>query len=1035
MPRTQEHLVSRSAGALFLGAGVVTLANSFASANLGAAGVNVVALQLFGIVSLASGLFICWRSPSPLQLPARLAIAVWGLALLVGAADVGRSAITPQAPVAIPVFMMVVLVWLGLTSERGVAAAFTPVTVGATAFMAFGIAHSRIRFSDAVLVIAVSVVVAETIAWAMAELRKREELLAVQAMTDPLTGLLNRAAFAEQLETCCNRHDHLMLAFVDLNDFKEVNDTFGHQTGDEVLVEIGRRLRRVARPGDAVARFGGDEFVVLFRISDAVDADTLLARIRAVIAEPWTSIGPAAITASVGIVDDHTATQSPDELLRAADAAMYSRKHGTPAAPSPARMSAQSLVHHRAAMDGLGGSFTVLRRLHRAGDEDWLIIEANARVRDAYRPVCGEPVGMLLSELNRFADNSAVRPLCAAALADGERKETEIELKLPDAATSWRRLITVPVDDDVVAVLTSDITAEKAAIRALADADERSRAVVESAADAIITVDGEGLVRSFNRAAEAMFESAREDAIGRSYLFMVPDASLTVLRHAFATAGTGPRVDVALSRASGQQFQAHVAISHVTTSVGDVFTAIVRDVTEQLHTQSALRSALERDELTGLPNLRSLLERTEQASTVATQRATSIGLLFVDLDRFTLVNDSLGHDVGDELLVAVADRIGRAVRDVDTVTRVSGDHFVVLCERVDSDEALIGLGRRIQEALRAPFLLGRGREVFTTASIGAVLRRDSEQPRDLLRFAHTAMYRAKQRGPAGIRVFSDEMSAVTASRLDAETALRRAIDRHELLAYYQPIVDLDTGATEYCEALIRWNRPGVGVVLPDQFIPVAEETSLIVDIGTWMLHQAIADCAAWQSVAPGVGVAINVSAHQFRIGDLTDAVRLALAAADLAPGLVILEITESVMLEHSDWNLAVLEHIRELGVRLALDDFGTGYSALTHLRRLPIDTIKIDRSFLQRIETEADLPTIRAIVELARAHEIDVVAEGIETEATRQLVRSAGCERGQGFLFARPAPFDAMVTALGATAPASRVTRAPHLTTTAPPAA
>jgi diguanylate cyclase (GGDEF)-like protein/PAS domain S-box-containing protein len=1032
MPGTHQRLVSQSAVALFLGAGAVTIANSYASPHLGAEGVNVAALHVFGVVSLASGLLISWRAPETIRLPARLAIAVWGLVLLAGAAAIGRSAVTPQAPISIPIFMMVVLVWLGLTSERGTAAAFAPVTIGASAYMAFGIPGSRVEFSNATLVIVVSVVVAETIAWAMCELRKREELLAVQAMTDPLTGLLNRAAFAEALEDCCARREHLMLAFVDLNDFKEVNDTFGHQVGDEVLVEIGRRLRRVAREEDVVARFGGDEFVVLFRIVDAVDTDTLLCRIRSVIAEPWTEIGPPAITASVGIVDDHTGSQSPAELLRAADAAMYSRKHGTTSAPSPARMSAQALAHHRAAMDGLGGSFTVLRRVQRGGDDDWLVIEANARVRDIYGPVCGDPVGMLLTDLDRYADNSATRRVYSAALSGGERQETEIELALPDAGASWRRLITVPVDVDVVAVLTWDITAEKAAQRALADAEEHSRAVVESAADAIITVDGRGLVRSFNRAAEAMFETARDDAIGRPYLGFVPAASLVELRHAFDSCSPGQRVEVALRRASGEEFPSHVAISRVTTGVGDVFTAIVRDVTEQLHTESALRSALERDELTGLPNLRSLLERTEHASVGAPRDAT-VGLLFVDLDRFTLVNDSLGHDVGDELLVAVADRIERAVRDVDTVTRVSGDHFVVLCESVESEDALVGLAGRIQDALRAPFHLAHGREVFTTASIGAVLRRGSERPRDLLRFAHTAMYRAKRRGPAGVRLFSDEMSAVTASRLDAETALRRAIDRHELSAYYQPIVDLETGATEYCEALIRWDRPGVGLVLPDQFIPVAEETSLIVDIGTWMLHQAIADCAGWQSVAPGVGVSINVSAHQFRIGDLPEAVRAALTGADLAPELVILEITESVMLEHSDWNLAVLERIRELGVRLALDDFGTGYSALTHLRRLPIDTIKVDRSFLQRIETEADLPTIRAIVELARAHDIDVVAEGIETEATRRLVRSAGCQRGQGFLFAHPAPFEAMVRALGATA--TRASHAPQLTTTAPPAA
>ncbi|MGZ4797931.1 MAG: bifunctional diguanylate cyclase/phosphodiesterase [Acidimicrobiia bacterium] len=1008
--------MSRSAAALFVGAGLVTIANSLATEQMGNRGVNVREIQLFGALSLLSGVLVWWRRPNGLSPRGRLAVALWGLLLLTAASAIGRSAVTPQAPISIPIFMMVVLVWLGLTSGRCVAAAFTPVAVGTSAYLSFGISGSRVGFANSVLVIVVSAGVAETIAWAMSELRKREELLGVQAMTDSLTGLLNRGAFAEQLEACCARGEHLMLAFVDLNDFKEVNDSLGHQVGDAVLVEIGRRLRRVARDHDVVARFGGDEFVVLFRVTDPVDADTLLRRLRATIAEPWTMLGPEGITASVGIVDDRDGSQSPDELLRAADAAMYTRKHGTSTTNTPARAGAQALAHHRAAMDGVGAGFIVVRRIRVDDRDDWVIIEANARMRTAYAPVCGDPVGICMSELDRYADNSVTRPLYAAALEQGTRQELETEIELPEVGRHWRRLIVIPVDVDAVAALSWDITAEREARQALADAEERSRAVVESAADAIITVDECGLVTSFNRAAETMFGITRDAAIGGPYLGFVPPDSLAQLRDAFATGPDGQRIEATLVRASGDEFEANVAMSRVDTSAGAVFTAIVRDVTEQKLAARALRTALERDELTGLPNLRSLLERTEEATHAAGADPHSVGLLFVDLDRFTLVNDSLGHDVGDRLLVMVADRISEAVRARDVVARVSGDHFVVLCEQVDSEVTLVGLAERIHEALRPPFALSAGREVFTTASIGAVVRHGAEPARDLLRYAHTAMHRSKRQGPSGIRVFSRDMSTSTTSRLEAETALRRAIDRNELEAYYQPIVDLDTGAIEYFEALVRWNRPGVGLVQPDQFVPVAEETSLIVDIGTWMLREAVGACARWQATAPGVGVSVNVSAHQFRTGDLIALVRATLAEAGLAPELVTLEITESVMLEHTDWNLAILERMRDLGVRLALDDFGTGYSALTHLRRLPIDAIKVDRSFLQRIETEEDLPTIRAIVELAHAHDIGVVAEGIETDATRALVRSAGATMGQGFLFARPAPLADALALLEATA-------------------
>ncbi len=1017
---TQERMASRSAAVLFLGAGVVTVANSLANVNLASHGVDTRVVQLSGLVCLLTGGVLWWCSPRALGTVGRLGLALWGLAVLGVSGIVAGTVATPQASITIPVFMMVILVWLGLTSGRGTAAAFAPVTVALAAGMALGVSGSRVGLAEAVLVIVVSTVVAETIAWAMSELHARERLLAAQARTDPLTGLLNRAAFAHALEASCARQERRMLAFVDLNGFKDVNDTFGHQVGDEVLVEIGRRLQVVARESDVVARFGGDEFVILFRMDrPEVDADALLERIRAVMKEPWPMIAPSTVTASVGIVDDRDGSKTPAELLRAADTAMYSRKHGMAGATSPALLTSRALAHHRAAMDGLVGSFTVLRRTDDGDPRGWLIIEANARVREVYGPLCGDPVGKRVSELDRFADNSEVSWIYDAALASGRNQETEVLLRFPGGHRVWRRLVVTPVEDRTVAVMTWDITPEKVAEQALADSEERSRAIVECAADAIITVDGEGLVCTFNRAAELVFGTSREDAIGRSYLPFVPERSLVVLREAFASGEPGQRVDTTLARASGEEFEAHVAISPVETSVGVVFTAIVRDVTEQKHAEAALRTALECDELTGLPNLRSLLERTEEATARAVQDDRALGLLFVDLDRFTLVNDSLGHDRGDQLLVMVAERIEAAVREDDTVTRVSGDHFVVLCERVDSEEALTGLAARIQEALRSSFRLGHDCEVYTTASIGVVLWHGTEQARDLLRFAHTAMHRAKRQGPAGIQLFSNDMSAMTASRLEDETALRRAVDRDELAAYYQPIVELDTGRVEYMEALVRWNRPGVGIVLPDRFIPVAEETSLIVDIGSWMLRRALTECAAWQDDAPGVGVAVNVSVHQFRHGDLVGIVRAVLHETGLAPELVILEITESVMLEHSEWNLAVLEHIRELGVRLALDDFGTGYSALNHIRRLPIDTIKVDRSFLQRIETDEDLATIRAIVELARANGMEVVAEGIETDATRRLVRSAGCRHGQGFIFARPAPFAATLELLRARAAGS----------------
>ena len=1003
---TREGLVRGSGAALFLCAGFITIVNQLVARPSGTRTAVVISS---GIVSLVSGavLFFAFRRGLPSW--ARVGVAGWGLILLVETAWLGNTVASPKEPTAVVVFMMVILVWLGLTADRGTATAFAPVMIAAAAILA-ALPHSKVVLADAALVIAVSTAVAETIAWAMHELGRREEQLAALAMTDPLTGLLNRTAFTDRLTEACHGTERVVLAFVDLNGFKDVNDTFGHQSGDAVLVEVGVRLSRVARAHDVVGRFGGDEFVMLFReIPPDVQANSLVDRIRAVLAEPWPDLGATQVTASVGIVDSAEASSDPEELIRAADTAMYSRKHGTESADSPKLMTSRALAHHRAAMDGLGGGFCVLRRV--GSRQDWVIVEANRRVRDAYQSVCVDPVGLLLSEANRLADNSGTEALYAEALSTGRRAEWEVELRIPGEGPSWRRLVAVPVADQTVAVLTWDITAERAALAGMADAVEYSNAIVESAADAILTVDADGLIAGFNAAAEAAFGVDRDHAIGRPYAKFVPASSAPLLGEAFAQ-GNNTRVETSLLRDDGSEFMAQVAISEVVTSRATMYTAIVRDVTEQRRAESALQVALECDDLTGRPNLHSLLTRTDEAADRARAAGTTIGVLFVDLDRFTLVNDSLGHDLGDVLLIDVADRIATVVRGGDVVARISGDHFVVLCERVDTEAVLVELASRIHAVLHTPFTFGSSQEVFLTASIGAARWHGDEAPRDLVRFAQTAMQQAKRLGPSGVRMFSGDMAVVSASRLEAETALRRALDRQELVSYYQPIVDLASGATTGVEALVRWNHPTRGVVPPGEFIGLAEETGLIVALGEWMLRRAMRDCASWQSSAPGVGVSINVSAHQFRNGDLVGMVASILGELELAPELVTLEVTESLMLEHSSWNLAILEELRALGVLLALDDFGTGYSALAHLRKLPLTTIKMDRSFLDGIEAGDCEATVRAVVALAGVHGIGVVAEGIETESARALVESAGCERGQGYLFGRPGPLSDILPTL-----------------------
>jgi diguanylate cyclase (GGDEF)-like protein/PAS domain S-box-containing protein len=558
-----------------------------------------------------------------------------------------------------------------------------------------------------------------------------------------------------------------------------------------------------------------------------------------------------------------------------------------------------------------------------------------------------------------------------------------------------------------------DISERRAAEAALRVSEERNRSILEAAADAIISVDTDGIIQTFNRAAELIFGVPAGRVIGEFFGgFLAPDALGAVLT-SLDGGQRSAQIETLATRADGERFAAHIAISDVQVGETHYYTAVLRDVSDQRAMELALRTAASCDDLTGLPNRRALLARAQDAIDLARVSDGVVGMVFIDLDRFKLVNDGLGHDAGDELLVLVAERIAGAIRSGDVVARLGSDEFAVLCPSADDLDAIKTVAVRIVDAIGGSFIIAEN-EVFIGASIGVSVSTGQETPLELLRFADTAMYRAKARGNPGVEVFDSGMENNAARRLGLESALRQATRRGELVMYYQPIVDLDDGRTTYLEALVRWDRPGVGLVLPDMFIPVAEETGIIMDIGPWVLRRAVDDCRLWQETAPGVGVSVNVSVRQVESGVLVDAVRAALLESDLDPDLLTIEITESVMLEHSDRNAGIMRRIRDLGVHMSLDDFGTGYSSLTYLRRLPIDSIKIDRSFLQSLGSALrDDAMLHAIVELGAAHDLVVVAEGIDTDAKLALVRSVGCHRGQGFLFSKPMPFAQAVAYLG----------------------
>jgi diguanylate cyclase (GGDEF)-like protein len=391
-------------------------------------------------------------------------------------------------------------------------------------------------------------------------------------------------------------------------------------------------------------------------------------------------------------------------------------------------------------------------------------------------------------------------------------------------------------------------------------------------------------------------------------------------------------------------------------------------------------------------------------------------VLFLDLDRFKLVNDTFGHNIGDQLLVLVADRLQRVLSDHDTVGRLGGDEFVVLCDEVEGIDELSDLAVSISETFRTPFAI-EDIEVFVTASIGiAVWDGGDETALELLRYADTAMYRAKDHGRARFERFDEQMQARVASRLDVESALRHAINRDELHAYYQPVVALATGRPTQLEALVRWQRPDRGLIDPAAFIDIAEDTGLIVPIGEWMVRRAVRDCAGWQDIAPGVGVAINVSARQLASVGFREMIEDALGEIGLAPQLLTLEITESVLLDDIDTALQILDALRRRGVRIALDDFGTGYSSLTYLDRLPIDELKIDQSFVQALDTQTpDRRLLETIIHLGQIFHVRVVAEGIDSTHKLRIVRQLGCHYGQGFLFSDASPLGVVLRRFAAT--------------------
>lgn len=446
-----------------------------------------------------------------------------------------------------------------------------------------------------------------------------------------------------------------------------------------------------------------------------------------------------------------------------------------------------------------------------------------------------------------------------------------------------------------------------------------------------------------------------------------------------------------------------------------MFRLFLRDMSERKAYEGQLvRNALF-DPLTGLPNRALLVDRLSGAIGRLSRLAGLLAVLFIDVDRFKIVNDSLGHHAGDDLLLQLAGRLRSVLRPADTVARFGGDEFVVLCEALDSEREAMTLAERVHGVFVRPFALTghQGRDIYASASVGVALANGSATTAEaLVRDAGTAMHHAKEQGGGRAEVFDVETRRRSVAHLETESQLRRALERSELGVYYQPVVDL-TGRLQKVEALVRWAHPSGRVALPDEFVPLAEQTGLIVAVGETVLRMACKQTAQWRrdhATLARLGVAVNISGAQLRPADAVERMVSIIEDAGLPPGALTLEITESVLMDERTGAGNKLAALRSLGVRLAIDDFGTGYSSLLYLRRYPLDMLKIDRSFVAGlVDNPEDAAIVDAVVKLGHSFGLVIVAEGVETAEQLSLLCNLECDMAQGYFWGRPLPPDRLL--------------------------
>lgn len=545
----------------------------------------------------------------------------------------------------------------------------------------------------------------------------------------------------------------------------------------------------------------------------------------------------------------------------------------------------------------------------------------------------------------------------------------------------------------------------------LLEQEARFRSVAQSANDAIISADNHGKVVFWNNAAKAMFGYSEEEIAGKPLTVLMPEQYREAHRKGIErvtltneTRIIGKTVELSGLRKDGSEFPLELSVSTWMTKRGRFFSGIIRDVTERKQAEKQLQHLAHYDGVTGLPNRTLFFERLNQVLSRARWHKRLVAVLFLDLDRFKVINDTFGHTTGDLLLKAVAKRLTDTVREGDIIARFGGDEFAITLVDIAKEHDIPDVVKKIIDAMAKPFI-HEGREFFITASIGiSIYPDDGGEVEVLLQKADIAMYSAKEEGKNTYRIYSPSMNAMALERLRMETQLRRALEQDEFMLYYQPKVDLSTGHIIGIEALLRWLHPERGLIFPKEFVTILEETGLIIPVGEWVFRTACRQTRTWQKEGfLPLRVAVNLSMRQFNQQNLAMIVRRALNESGLEPGYLEIELTENLLMSNVKESMAAIHELTGMGVQFAVDDFGTGYSSLSYLKRFPLRSLKIDRSFIQDVTVHPDdAAIVKAIISMAHSLNLKVVAEGVETKEQLAFLIKFHCDEFQGYYFSPP---------------------------------